>query len=151
MSLSKVSKARLLKLVTFMSKLPRKTKGHLNMKAWVMHHGDYSDVIGKHGIVNGDDITTETLIQCGMSACALGWGCLIPSFKKAGLRLEQAEALRGPYLQPVYRDARDMDAAEDFFRINEHLADQLFGPVGGLTSPQEWAKKAKKIIAAAER
>lgn len=99
MSLSKVSKARLLKLVTFMAKLPRETKGHLNMKAWVMHDGDYVGVIGKHGIKSGDDITSKTLIQCGMSACALGWGCLIPSFKKAGLRLAEGHALRGPYLR----------------------------------------------------
>lgn len=144
--LSKVAKTRLLKLVDYMSKLPKKTAKHFAMKAWVMHNGQWADVLGHHGIKKASDISKEKLIECGMTACALGWGCTIPAFKKAGLRLEEKEGWVGIHLEPVFEGHHDLDAAEAFFRIDGYTAQCLFGPENADASPHEWAKRARALI-----
>lgn len=146
MALSKVSKNRLTKLIDFMAKLPNEAKKHFNMKSWVMHQGEWADVLGHHGIKKASDVDRKALIQCGMSACALGWGCTIPSFKRAGLRLAEKEGFRGIYLEPVYQGSHDLDAAKSFFRIHAWKADALFGSENLDPSPREWAKRARKLV-----
>jgi len=71
----------------------------------------------------------ETLIDaaktdpgCGTTACALGWACAYPTFKRAGLRW-------GKYgLAPQYKDKTDFEAGAAFFGITEGEAEALFSP-----------------------
>ena len=145
--LSKLAKRRLGQLIEFMSKVPKEYGAHFHMKSWVMHNGNWANVIGNHGIKKAADVDQEKLIECGMSACALGWGATIPSFKRAGLKLRVKKDGWSPgVLEPVYKGAADMDAAEKFFDIDEELAVRLFGPDNDDRTQREWAKRAKALV-----
>ncbi len=59
--------ARLLKLAAFLKRLPPKRFDYLN---WV-----------------GDDWQGKPDLSCGTTACALGWACAMPEFKRSGMKL----------------------------------------------------------------
>ncbi len=63
-----IYKRRLLKLADFLDKLP---PDKFDFSKWV-----------------GNDWQGKPNLSCGTRACALGWGCTIPSFRKAGLVLK---------------------------------------------------------------
>lgn len=98
---------RLLKLA---AKLRTVNPKHFDMELWGMRGFDKS--------------------HCGTSACAGGWACTIPSFKRAGLAMEyyDEDSLGGT---PVYtggaRYADGLQALEDFFEVEEKEASYLFG------------------------
>ena len=141
---------RLQKLIDFMRKLPKNAEQHFNMKAWVMHNGNWREVIGQHGIAKPADVTKEKLIQCGMTACAFGWGAVVPEFRRAGLKLEIRESTRGfkEILEPSYKGKRDLEAAAAFFEVSQDDAEALFGYDNKDASPKAWAKRASDWIKA---
>jgi hypothetical protein len=115
----KVGLNRLLKLADFLeTKVPRK---QFNMDVW-----KFEDA-------------------CGTVGCALGWGCSIPSFRKAGLKLVWDSEHISAHVK--YGDERiGEDAAEDFFHIELKEAEDLFLDLYGDKSPNETPKQVAKRI-----
>lgn len=135
MALSKTAKQRLLTLVRYMEALPKKANGHFNMDAhWAEHRGPHA--------LSGT-VTKRTLMDCGTSACAMGWAGAIPSFRKAGLRLEWVDVGWNQF-----RAHFDADKAREFFDLTEHRFWKLFNndnPERDST-PKKWAKRARLLI-----
>jgi hypothetical protein len=143
MALSKLAKRRLATLVEYMSKL-KVAGGHFKMKHWVAHRGKACD-IDIHGLKDAARVEAKHLVECGMSACAVGWACTVPAFRKAGLMMSFDDCR---YLRPMYRGEEQFDAVTEFFDIDETRARRLFGPYRrGVNSPKEWAEDAKKVVA----
>lgn len=61
---------------------------------------------------------------CGTAACAFGHACFIPEFKEEGLHITVYE--NSNLGTPVFKDWRDIRAAENFFRITTEEAYHLF-------------------------
>jgi hypothetical protein len=86
---------------------------------------------------------------CGTTCCAMGWGCTIPSFRKAGLKLtldgEDDSIHRDYYLayEPPGQDffLNGLWAAADFFDISYLEAKALF-----ITDKKEKPKTVAKRI-----
>jgi hypothetical protein len=68
--------------------------------------------------------------SCGMIACAGGHACGIPSFRKAGLKLERFD----DRLCPSFRTHKGTLALSAFFDITVEEADYLFLPFIGLSN-----------------
>lgn len=69
--------------------------------------------------------SAKTSPGCGTTACALGWACAYPTFKRAGLQW-------GKYRQaPQYDDKTNFEAGAAFFGITEGQAEALFSPTYG--------------------
>ncbi len=58
--------------------------------------------------------------KCGTKACAIGHGCTIPSFRRAGLHLSILED------EPIYKNLHHYDAIAEFFGIPFSDAVDLF-------------------------
>lgn len=75
---------------------------------------------------------TAKKIDCGTTACAVGWACTIPSFRKAGLRLESNYSMGpkgiGPYPVPHFKNEYGILAAANFFGLSLREASLLFIP-----------------------
>lgn len=86
---------------------------------------------------------TKALNECGTTACACGWACTIPSFRKAGLKLEKG------FLK--YKGAFNFTAASEFFGITlieaEYLFDPLYYKKADNTTPIEVSNRIKKFVA----
>lgn len=100
-------KNRLLKLVKLLR--TKKVANHFNLRIW-MEKKFLDKKIRK---------------ECGATACAVGWACTIPSFKKAGLKIY--DNIRG-YNEPLFRNFLGFDATAEFFGIDRNDATHLFHP-----------------------
>lgn len=60
----------------------------------------------------------DSFLNCGTSACALGWACKIPEFNKLGLRVE--------YYEPIFEDEFGIYAGMNFFDLTEEESRGLF-------------------------
>ncbi len=135
MALSKKSKARIMKLVEFMNALPKSANDHFYMGHWFIHKGHHS---------LGEYVDAETLKDCGTTACALGWACTIPSFKRAGLKM------------PVFNQPHSamIEMGSKFFGLEVDQTHALFGfgtvgeEVGTAhaATPKKWARLACKLV-----
>jgi hypothetical protein len=117
-----MNKRRLLRLATFLEKLPRKRFKYTH---WV-----------------GDDWGGAADLNCGTTACALGWATTIPSLRRAGLRLVQdtdiqfsgcgyvtlARPTKGVRAAIARDDFPSLAAAAHVFEITEEEAKLLFIP-----------------------
>jgi len=69
---------------------------------------------------------------CGTTACAVGWACSIPSFKKAGLKLfnftSTRDARNHVQMGIQFKDKNRWRAVTLFFGIEENEAYHLFDP-----------------------
>ncbi len=69
-------------------------------------------------------------VGCKTTACAMGWACSIPEFRRDGLRLEKVTLGGGFYkvetLVPVYKNCEEFKAAAEFFDIGMSNAMYLF-------------------------
>lgn len=124
---------RLMKLIDFMDKLPQSARKHFYMGYWFGHSNDHD-----HGA--WDYVTKHALMQCGTTACALGWAAVVPSLRKAGLRVPTQRS--GP--EPI-------SIAKEFFGIDDDKAHALFNPgrydpSPTPTTPKQWAKMARKLV-----
>jgi hypothetical protein len=63
--------------------------------------------------------------ECGTAACAAGWACTIPSFKRAGFRLGESEYWGDKSNCPVYRGMEEWDAIRAFFGLPAQLYEEL--------------------------
>src|SRR5260221_3731316 len=109
--LSKIAVRRLRKLADYMDSLPREAAEHFDMKSWLANIGKDSE----HGLRSTQQVGIRELSYCGTTACALGWACTIPSFKRAGVRLmHNRRAVVG---MVRFKRMVDVKAAENFFDI----------------------------------
>jgi len=131
-------------LIDFMEALPPEAEQHFDMIDWVNHKGD-SELDGAHGLEPGSVIDDSTvLVQCGMAACALGWGAVCPALRQEGLRLEINNA---GFAHPIFREYRNFDAAAKFFEISHGQAECLFSIYESESkTPRDWAAHARSTI-----
>lgn len=138
MALSKLAVRRLTKLADYMDTVPR---DHFHMRDWVAHAGD-TQIAGVHRIKKPSDIKAA-IVECGMTACALGHAAMIPAFTRAGLVLKR-DGFRGFF--PALKDTNDGDTtAMRFFDIDMARVDYLFR-ADHITTPKQWAKHCRKFI-----
>lgn len=100
-------KRRLLKLADFLDSLPPR-------------RFDYSSWTGLD-YKPGQDLTAH---RCGTTACALGWACAMPAFRRLGAELDEdgSPRLKGrPY---AYSEA----VSEHLFGLTEDEHNYLFSP-----------------------
>lgn len=87
-----------------------------------------------------------TCWECDTSACAFGYACMMPSFKKAGL------SLRGGI--PTYTTSGTyydgFRAASEFFGLSMKEAFDLFSPnhnpLGRKATPKRVAKQIRQLV-----
>lgn len=127
---------RLLKLADFLETIP---ETRFDLRTWV-----------------GDSWKGKQDLSCGTTACALGWACTMPEFRKLGVRLKRGE-LKGPGI--VGR--RDSDApavAKHLFGIGDYDDEgsyetyyQLFFSsaysTGIATKPVDVAARIRAVVA----
>jgi hypothetical protein len=141
MALSKLAVRRLTKLADFMAKLPAPKAQHFDMYEWFTHNRSHV-IGGEHGISSAKDIKEETILKCGMAACAFGWATMVPSFRKAGLTV----SMENNIAYPTFRGHLAFEAAKDFFDIEHSEVHTLFGLDGGDKTPKQWAKRCREFI-----
>ena len=73
-----------------------------------------------------DAATPEIALECGTSACAIGYAAIDPYFRGIGLHLELEPDKQ--WLVPVYNEKSLFAAAAELFGINIHDANLLFSP-----------------------
>lgn len=70
-------------------------------------------------------VPSQIRSACGTTACAVGWACLYPNFKKQGLGIRTFRNKNAGSF-PIFRDGGNWIAVEDFFGLTEHEARRLF-------------------------
>lgn len=96
----RIARGRLLKLV---ARLRRVKPTHFDMGGWA-----------------------ASRYPCQTAGCAVGYATIIPSFRRAGLRLKSIGAdLNGTCL-PVYKNYSSWSAVREFFRLSESESWELF-------------------------
>lgn len=127
-------KNRLLKLVKLLRS--KKVANHFNLDDWA------NKELGE---------LTSKKVSCGTEACAVGWACTIPSFRKAGLKLV---GITDELIQPIFKHSNGMTAAADFFGMTYEEANELFHPDGyehdwdRPVTPKEVANKIVNFVKA---
>jgi hypothetical protein len=133
-----IYKKRLLTLAKFLRTVPKK---RFNMGYWAA--GKFCGKVNeaKHN-------------QCGTAACAMGWACTIPAFRRAGLKLKES-LYDDDFAMPVYKGKTEFDAAIKFFGLQEYgvvprtggrfVASFLFGG-HNVNSPSRAAKRIERYI-----
>lgn len=137
MSISALAARRLGRLIKFMAALPASANKHFDMESWIHHEG-----LHQH-FAEGDEITREHLHLCGTTACAAGWAAMIPSFRKAGLRLVYDGTSMGAI---SFERKEDGDALMQFFDIDYDLMADLFGSDTTSKTPKQWATRARQLL-----
>lgn len=90
-------------------------------------------------------VTRGEKFDCGMTACAGGYACLIPSFQKEGLFMD--------FTGPIYNDQYGHAALREFFGLDSLQETFLFDAFqdDGFThlrlTPKQWAKRCRNFIA----
>ncbi len=79
--------------------------------------------------------------DCNTAACALGWACSIPAFRKAGLHRISCSNI------PRYKDYNKYEAAVAFFGISTNESLQLFH-YDNPGTPKQIAKRIETVIKA---
>lgn len=131
---------RLTKLIEFMEK----NDGRVHMRQWFSHKGE-NELDGAHDIHEPDDLKPAALLECGMAACALGWACMVPSLRRAGLSV--ARDFGGSSFYPTYQGSMGYAAAQEFFDLSTHQSRRLFGHgIRGVRTPKQWAKRARSLL-----
>ena len=106
---------RLQTLAAFLRTVPQE---HFDLHSWRSSEG--------YEYASDDDLTT---LQCGTTACAVGWACSLPEFQAQGLAWGTDSLSYTGY--PVYKfseggDAEGWEAVEEFFDISYSTAEHLF-------------------------
>lgn len=81
--------------------------------------------------------------ECDTTACAVGYACMMPSFKKAGLKLVGSV--------PTYKGLDGFQAAAEFFGLTYADTSALFSPIsnplGYRATPKQVAKQIRRLVA----
>lgn len=65
--------------------------------------------------------------ECGTAACAAGWACTIPSFRRVGFKMIKEIGWNYNSSYPSFRGYRDYNACIEFFGINQDQCFFIFG------------------------
>jgi len=130
---------RLTKLAELLESL--KPGKHFDMETWGEHNADEPPHLDKNGKPG-----------CGSVACALGWAACLPSFRKAGLKVEYADGVYGnPVWVPTYKGFTGEIAGAEFFGIDWNEAYDLFVPDNMDQTPKQVARNVRKLIKAYQK
>ena len=104
---------RLQALATLLRSVPTE---HFNLGSWRYEDG------------GGETATDEQILNhsCGTTACAIGWACAMPEFKKQGLEWGWANPL---YTEENGDQTAGWKAVETFFDITPTEAQKMFSDV----------------------
>jgi hypothetical protein len=112
----KVYKERLLELAKFLRHLP---KTRFDYSSWV-----------------GNDWKGKKDLSCGTTACALGWATVVPSLRKAGLRMGKIDNTYINAAVYLKGKAPSLDSPEqagmEVFGLTSDEFDYLFVPDSGV-------------------
>ena len=139
MAISKLAARRLTKLADYMETVKN---SRFDMREWVAHKGDSYRLDNHHSIKTASDIPM-VMAECGMSACALGYAAMIPSFRRAGLTLELGGVGEAYPVTPSGRTG--FNAASEFFNITHHQSEVLFD-VDEIRTPKQWVMHCRKFL-----
>jgi hypothetical protein len=109
----KLNHRRLATLARFLRRNNEKIKEHFHLEDWAGSN-EFPFKVG-----------ALKLINCGTVGCAVGFGTLIPSFKKAGLHLEKS-ADWSDRAAIVFDGHRGWRAVEEFFGLDDGDSLHLF-------------------------
>jgi hypothetical protein len=156
------SNNRLLKLADYLEQLPR---GAINMETWLKDKkadNNSTTVDRLNGLATQNDnfhielkaAPIEQVRECGYAACAVGWACTIPAFRKAGLKMQSIQAVYDTTVNfkmtPRYKNAEGFEAAAKFFGIDEDVAEYLFESDAfgwsGKPRPESVARRIRKVV-----
>jgi hypothetical protein len=128
MELTKKARTRLLKLCSYMERLPNSANKHFSMDNYIDHqHDGHTHALKKHPKV-------ADLHACGTSACALGWATTSPYFKKVGLHFDT-------FWATVRGDEAAFDVATD-----TQEWERIFGCRNNDKTPKAWAKRVRGLV-----
>lgn len=133
---------RLETLIRFMEKLPRSANKHFDMGTFFSHDG-----IDVHPDAGGT-LSFKGMLDCGTSACALGWATVCPSLRKQGLSMEISSLGRCGFCINGRTAGSAFKAAERFFELGEFEAHDFFGT--DAATPKTWARMARKRLSQME-
>jgi hypothetical protein len=83
--------------------------------------------------------------SCGTTACALGHACMIPRFKRLGLRLKESDSWSS-LSSPSYKENEGLKAAEKFFGLTSNEAERLFREGPENETPGAWAFGIRQFV-----
>ncbi len=129
-----VRKNRLLKLADFLENVPRKT---FDLEHWLQQKG--------------------LAPKCNTTACAVGWACSIPSFRKAGFRIDIDNRGGGkPVFKNTYKKTPKYTgwaAVDKFFDVERGDSESLFScrqyliyGTNRKTTPKQVASRIRKFV-----
>ncbi len=132
--LSKLAVRRLTKLADFMDALPAKARKHFDMGTYFDHEGGHS-VRSPYAALKKFD--------CGTVACALGWACMVPEFRRGGLRFNRSGSptFKGTWGETFFTEGDE----EAEFIYNGVFVDDLCEFV---RTPKQWAAHCRKFLKA---
>jgi hypothetical protein len=137
-------KQRLLKLAHFLDSVPRKK---FDIGSFITVK---SDNLGEDFSDEYDYWTVKALKnnECGTVACACGWAATIPSFRKAGYKLNDFGTI-------MFNGEKDWGAIEDFFGLEETESSYLFlgssYPYDYKTTPKQVKQRILKFLKQKEK
>lgn len=89
----------------------------------------------------GGDWQGKPDLSCGTTACAMGWACTLPSFRKLGLKLDPW------WREPVLNgNSHQSTIAKNLFGITSEEYSYLFTPIESGLSPLATPKQVARHI-----
>ncbi|RQR63872.1 hypothetical protein [Burkholderia sp. Bp8998] len=92
----------------------------------------------------------QRIVECGTTACAVGWACTTPEFQAQGLSYKWDEVCYSSALSPTFDGKESWEAVCAFFEIDRPTADYLFShheyEVGRATPPSDVVERIEAVI-----
>ncbi|MBF3563881.1 hypothetical protein ISF73_11190 [Burkholderia pseudomallei] len=118
---------------------------HFDLGDWVDSPWSTREAIA----IPNDDLR-QRIVDCGTTACAVGWACMMPEFQAQGLNYKWDTVCYSSALSPTYEGEESWLAVCNFFEIDRPTADYLFShheyEVGRATEPSEVAERIDALI-----
>lgn len=149
-----MNKARLLRLADFLAKLKESDSKEFDMGTWgraELIQTQEAEPLEIDPASCGCKIEKKEVFECRTTACALGWATQIPSFQKAGLKMNWGGTLTGVDDSvdgaPSYKDMEDInEIGKQFFGLTEDETSFLFTGAGDHNTPKETAKAIRTLV-----
>lgn len=132
-----MNKQRLETLAHFLRTVP---SARFDLGAWFTVYDESGDIRQNIWNLSVDKFRSS---ECGTTACAVGWACMIPEFRKAGLSASVSGI-------PCFEETNNWEAVRRFFEIDHNTASFLFIDTcyeEELVSPDEVADRIMDLVA----